>query len=175
MDSTLKDTLTANLKAAKSPEERDNALTLAMIAMIDCQYKTAQRVKALTWKVIAISLSAGGGIGAIATQLDWLKRFFANSPHPHLCPSEFCNQKRKAKTHDELARQMGRQEIRPRHRQYDARHVLGGDRAPPRNRRGLHPQSAGPARLPEIARPRRTPKSPSPPDTGANRKPKCAA
>ena len=78
MDSTLKDTLTANLKAAKSPEERDNALTLAMIAMIDCQYKTTQRVKALTWKVIAISLSAGGGIGAIATQLDWLKRFFAN-------------------------------------------------------------------------------------------------
>ena len=78
MDSTLKDTLTANLKAARSPEERDNAPTLAMIAMIDCQYKTAQRVKALMWKVIALSLGAGGGVGAIATQLDWLKRFFAN-------------------------------------------------------------------------------------------------
>ena len=78
MDSTLKDTLTANLKAAKSPEERDNALTLAIIAIIDCQYKTAQRVKALTWKVIVLSLGAGGGVGAIATKLDWLKRFFAN-------------------------------------------------------------------------------------------------
>lgn len=76
MDSVLRDTLTANLKAAKTPEERDNALTLALIAMIDCQHKTAQRVKALTWKVITLALGAGGGIGAVSSNLEWLKHFF---------------------------------------------------------------------------------------------------
>ena len=76
MDSVLRDTLTANLKAAKTPEERDNALTLAMIAMIDCQQKTAARVKRLTWKVIALALGTGGGVGAAASNLEWLKRFF---------------------------------------------------------------------------------------------------
>ena len=76
MDSVLRDTLTANLKAAKTPEERDNALRLAMIAMIDCQQKTAARVKRLTWKVIALALGTGGGVGAAASNLAWLKRFF---------------------------------------------------------------------------------------------------
>lgn len=76
MDSTLKDTLTAHLKSAKTPEDRDNALTLSMIALIDCQYKTAQRVKALTWKVIALSIGAGGGLGALSSHLNWLKAIF---------------------------------------------------------------------------------------------------
>ena len=76
MDSVLKDTLTANLKAARTPEERDNALTLAMIALCDCQYKTAQRVKMLTWKVIALALSVGGGVGAFVSHIEWLTKFF---------------------------------------------------------------------------------------------------
>lgn len=76
MDSVLKDTLTANLKAAKTPEERDNALTLAMIAMIDCQHKTAQRVKALTWKVISLALGSGCGVGAVASNIEWLRHLF---------------------------------------------------------------------------------------------------
>ena len=76
MDEVLRNTLTANLKAAKTPEDRDSALTLAVIAMVDCQYKTAKRVKSLTWKVIALALSAGGGIGALAQHLDWLKTMF---------------------------------------------------------------------------------------------------
>lgn len=78
MDSVLKDTLTANLKDAKTLEERDKALTLAMIALCDCQYKTAQRVKMLTWKVIALSLSVGGSIGAAVSSLDWIKQFFGS-------------------------------------------------------------------------------------------------
>ena len=78
MDSTLRDTLTANMKAAKTPEERDNALTLAMIAMIDCQYKTSQRVKDLKWKVIALSLGTGGGLGAIASNFEQIKQLFFN-------------------------------------------------------------------------------------------------
>lgn len=40
MDDTLADTLTANLKSAKTPEARADAMTLAMIAMVDCQQKT---------------------------------------------------------------------------------------------------------------------------------------
>ena len=47
MDQVLADTLTANLKSAKSDEELHKALTLAMIAMVDCQCKTANRVKEL--------------------------------------------------------------------------------------------------------------------------------
>ena len=76
MDQTLKDTLTANLKAAKTPEEKDKALTLALIAMIDCQHKTSQRVKAITWKVIMLALGTGGGVGAVASNLKWLHSFF---------------------------------------------------------------------------------------------------
>lgn len=45
MDRTLADTLTANLKSAKTPEARTDAMTLAMIAMVDCQQKTGARVK----------------------------------------------------------------------------------------------------------------------------------
>ena len=45
MDKTLADTLTANLKNAKTPEARTDAMTLAMIAMVDCQCKTGARVK----------------------------------------------------------------------------------------------------------------------------------
>lgn len=45
MDQTLADTLTANLKSAKTEEERSRAQTLAMIAMVDCQCRTGARVK----------------------------------------------------------------------------------------------------------------------------------
>lgn len=47
MDKVLADTLTANLKSAKTDQELHSALTLAMIAMVDCQMKTAERVKEL--------------------------------------------------------------------------------------------------------------------------------
>ena len=45
MDQVLADTLTANLKSAKTPEARADSMTLAMIAMVDCQQKTGARVK----------------------------------------------------------------------------------------------------------------------------------
>lgn len=47
MDQVLADTLTANLKAAHTPDEKQNALVLAMIAVVDCQLKTASRVKTM--------------------------------------------------------------------------------------------------------------------------------
>lgn len=79
MDSVLKDTLTANLKAAKTPEERDRAFTLAMIALCDCQYKTAQRVKALTWKIIALALGSGTGVGAVVSNFKTIVSFFGGN------------------------------------------------------------------------------------------------
>lgn len=68
MDQVLADTLTANLKSAHTAEERTNALTLAMIALVDCQRKTADRVKELhatreriAWLSNAVYGFASGG------------------------------------------------------------------------------------------------------------------
>lgn len=47
MDKVLADTLKANLKSATTPELRQQAQTLAMIAVVDCQFKTSERVKKL--------------------------------------------------------------------------------------------------------------------------------
>ena len=73
MDQVLADTLTANLKSAKTDEELHKALTLAMIAMVDCQRKTADRVKELhrsrdrvAWLVRMVQgFAAAGGFAVI--------------------------------------------------------------------------------------------------------------
>lgn len=73
MDQVLADTLTANLKSAKTDSERTGALTLAMIAMVDCQRKTADRVKELhasrervAWIIRAVQgFAAAGGFAAL--------------------------------------------------------------------------------------------------------------
>lgn len=77
MDQVLADTLTANLKAAKTDSERTSALTLAMIALVDCQRKTADRVKELhaardrvIWIGRAVwGFAAGGGFVALVKVL----------------------------------------------------------------------------------------------------------
>lgn len=77
MDQVLADTLTANLKAAKTDSERTSALTLAMIALVDCQRKTADRVKDLhatkdrvLWIGRAIwGAAAGGGFTILVKML----------------------------------------------------------------------------------------------------------
>ena len=45
MDDVTKDMVKAQLKSAKTPEMLDEAMVSAMIALVDCQYKTGQRVK----------------------------------------------------------------------------------------------------------------------------------
>ena len=73
MDQVLADTLTANLKAAKTDSERTGALTLAMIAMVDCQRKTADRVKEMyqgkdrvAWLIRGVQgFAASGGFALI--------------------------------------------------------------------------------------------------------------
>jgi len=47
MDSVLADTLKANLKNAATEEAKLDALVLSMIAVVDCQLKTAERVKSV--------------------------------------------------------------------------------------------------------------------------------
>ena len=76
MDSVLADTLKANLKAAKTADAKQEAITLAIIAMVDCQRKTAERVKALSWKVIALALGTGGGLGAFASNFKQIAAIF---------------------------------------------------------------------------------------------------
>ena len=74
MDQVLADTLTANLKVAKTTDDKLGALTLATIAMVDCQRKTADRVKELHAakdKVLWIGRAiwgtfAGGGFAILA-------------------------------------------------------------------------------------------------------------
>jgi len=45
MDEVTKNMVKAQLKSAKTPEALDAAMVSAMIAMVDCQYKTGLRVK----------------------------------------------------------------------------------------------------------------------------------
>lgn len=47
MDSVLANTLKANLENAATQDAKLDALVLAMIAVVDCQLKTAERVKAV--------------------------------------------------------------------------------------------------------------------------------
>ena len=45
MDDVTKNMVTAQLKSAKTSEALHDAMVSAMIAMVDCQYKTGLRVK----------------------------------------------------------------------------------------------------------------------------------
>lgn len=77
MDQVLADTLTANLKAAHTQEAKQDALVLAMIAVVDCQLKTASRVKTMweergrfAWAGKAVwGFASAGGFAAIVVVL----------------------------------------------------------------------------------------------------------
>lgn len=45
MDEVTKNMVTAQLKSAKTPEMLHDSIVSAMIAMVDCQWKTGLRVK----------------------------------------------------------------------------------------------------------------------------------
>lgn len=78
-------TLIANLKSAKTPEEISAAHTLALIAVVDCQRKTADRVKELVaqrdelyntakgarWAWSMAAAAAGALASAIGLILAW--------------------------------------------------------------------------------------------------------
>lgn len=64
------------LTEAKTPEDVARAHTHALLALVDCQRKTAERVKKLSWKVFAVVFSGGGGAGVFITHLDKIRNFF---------------------------------------------------------------------------------------------------
>ena len=87
MDNVLADTLKANLKAATTQDGKLDALVLAMIAVVDCQLKTADRVKSIIEErerererrrgFLAAVAAVGSVFGAIAS---WLAtRFFGGA------------------------------------------------------------------------------------------------
>lgn len=57
MDRVLSDTLKANLKKADTVESKLDAIILSMIAVVDCQFRTAQRVKRQAVAIVAIVLA----------------------------------------------------------------------------------------------------------------------
>ena len=77
MTKEMRDMLVDNLDKAQTPEEVDRAMCGGMKAMIDCQYKTSERVKDIVierdreksrregakwlWGLLASVASAGGG------------------------------------------------------------------------------------------------------------------
>lgn len=83
MDSVLANTLKANLKNATTQDAKLDALVLAMIAVVDCQLKTADRVKAIVEEREREKerrngfLAAVGIIGsAIGAAVSWLATHF---------------------------------------------------------------------------------------------------
>lgn len=67
MDETTKNMVTAQLKSAKTPEALHDSMVSAMIAMVDCQWKTGLRVKrqglllAGVGLILLVSLLCGDG------------------------------------------------------------------------------------------------------------------
>ena len=57
MDEVLSDTLKANLKSAKTPEAKLDAVVLAMVSLVDCQHKTSKRVKWLRSAFLLLAVS----------------------------------------------------------------------------------------------------------------------
>ena len=57
MDEVTKNMVTAQLKSAKTSEALHDALVSAMIAMVDCQFKTGLRVKRQGLWIVGVGLT----------------------------------------------------------------------------------------------------------------------
>ena len=87
MTKEMRDLLVDQLDKAKTDEEVDRAMVGGMKAMIDCQYKTSERVKDLVidrdreksrregakwlWGVLAMLASSGGGALILRLLAEW--------------------------------------------------------------------------------------------------------
>lgn len=72
----MQEALTRELNDAKTADDVTKAQSHILLALMDCQRKTAERVKKLSWKVFAVVFSLGGTGGAIVTNLEKIKHIF---------------------------------------------------------------------------------------------------
>lgn len=59
---------------ARNSDEITKAQTHAILALIDCQRKTAERVKKLSWKVFAVVFALGGTGGTVISNFEAIRR-----------------------------------------------------------------------------------------------------
>lgn len=59
---------------AKTPVAYRLAQTHAILALVDCQRKTAARVKRLGWKFSTAMAALGAGGGVTVAKWDWIQR-----------------------------------------------------------------------------------------------------
>ena len=76
MDETTKNMVTAQLKSAKTSETLHDAMVSAMIAMVDCQFKTGLRVKRQGFWIAGVGLIlllslVGGDAVALKMLMFW--------------------------------------------------------------------------------------------------------
>lgn len=74
----MQNALERELKDAKTPEDRALAQSHILLALMDCQRKTAERVKKLSWRMFAVVFAGGSGTGAVLTHLEQIMKFFGN-------------------------------------------------------------------------------------------------
>ena len=72
----MQKSLERELKDAKNADDITKAQSHILLALMDCQRKTADRVKNLSWKVFAVVFALGSGGGAVASNLDKITRLF---------------------------------------------------------------------------------------------------
>ncbi|MBR1921502.1 MAG: hypothetical protein IJ829_05815 [Kiritimatiellae bacterium] len=67
MTTEMQKSLERELADAKSADDVTKAQSHILLALMDCQRKTAERVKTLGWKftVAMVALGAGGGVTAV--------------------------------------------------------------------------------------------------------------
>ena len=74
MTQEMQESLKRELEGAMKSGD-DNRIRCAqsniLLALMDCQRKTADRVKKLTWKLLAVLSGGGGIIGFVADKIPW--------------------------------------------------------------------------------------------------------
>lgn len=74
MTDEMQKSLERELKDAKTPEDVSLAQSHILMAVMDCQRKTAERVKSLGWKFSMAMVALGAGGGAAAVKWDVISR-----------------------------------------------------------------------------------------------------
>ena len=74
----MQKSLERELEDAKTPEDRSLAQSHILLAVMDCQRKTAERVKKLSWKFTMAMVALGAGGGTVASHWGMIKAILFN-------------------------------------------------------------------------------------------------